>query len=67
MQNPPPGIAVELVDESDLFRWRVLLDGPEGSPYQVCLYSPCVWLSAARAEQRNKASAGSLRTSERFA
>lgn len=34
-ESPPEGIAVQLPDESNLFEWRVFMDGPEGSPYQV--------------------------------
>ncbi|CAG8957664.1 hypothetical protein HYALB_00012122 [Hymenoscyphus albidus] len=31
--NPPAGIHVSLVDESNVHNWNVILDGPEGSPY----------------------------------
>jgi len=31
--NPPEGIAVSLVDESNVHNWNIVLDGPEGSPY----------------------------------
>lgn len=39
VESPPPGITVELADESDLYNWKVYMKGPEGSPYQVrCPY-----------------------------
>ena len=34
--NPPEGIAVKLVDEGNVHNWDIVIDGPEGSPYQVC-------------------------------
>lgn len=34
VESPPPGITVELADESDLYNWKVYMKGPEGSPYQ---------------------------------
>ncbi|KAJ6115574.1 hypothetical protein N7523_005991 [Penicillium sp. IBT 18751x] len=34
VESPPAGISVELVDESNLYEWKVRMDGPEGSPYQ---------------------------------
>ncbi|KIX03228.1 uncharacterized protein Z518_06780 [Rhinocladiella mackenziei CBS 650.93] len=33
MTSPPAGITVELVDESNLFQWKVTMEGPAGSPY----------------------------------
>ena len=33
MNNPPAGISVALVNESDVHRWRVTLSGPPGTPY----------------------------------
>jgi ubiquitin-conjugating enzyme E2 D/E len=33
-ESPPAGISVELVDESNLYEWKVHMEGPEGSPYQ---------------------------------
>ena len=36
MNSPPAGISVSLADESDLFIWKVLMQGPEDSPYSVC-------------------------------
>lgn len=33
--NPPAGCVVEVEDESNLYKWKVLMDGPEGSPYEV--------------------------------
>jgi len=35
MTSPPPGIKVALADESNLFQWKVTMDGPTGSPYAV--------------------------------
>ncbi|KAI5288854.1 hypothetical protein KEM54_004781 [Ascosphaera aggregata] len=32
--NPPAGCIVEVEDESNLHKWKVLMDGPEGSPYE---------------------------------
>ncbi|KAK2761202.1 hypothetical protein FQN54_001723 [Arachnomyces sp. PD_36] len=32
-QSPPEGISVSLADESDLFIWKVHMQGPENSPY----------------------------------
>jgi ubiquitin-conjugating enzyme E2 D/E len=34
METPPTGISVELADESDLYKWKVSMKGPEGTPYQ---------------------------------
>ncbi|OQD76099.1 hypothetical protein PENDEC_c005G03852 [Penicillium decumbens] len=34
VESPPEGISVELVDESNLYEWKVHMEGPEGSPYQ---------------------------------
>ncbi|KAL4870944.1 hypothetical protein BDV12DRAFT_207135 [Aspergillus spectabilis] len=31
--SPPAGITVTLEDESNLYEWKILMDGPEGSPY----------------------------------
>lgn len=36
MESPPEGITIELADESNLYEWKVYMEGPEGSPYQVC-------------------------------
>ena len=36
-ESPPDGITVQLADESNLYNWKVHMDGPEGSPYQVRL------------------------------
>ncbi|KAJ5750228.1 hypothetical protein N7533_007256 [Penicillium manginii] len=33
MESPPAGITVNLVDEANMYEWKVLMDGPEGSPY----------------------------------
>ncbi|EPE36696.1 UBC-like protein [Glarea lozoyensis ATCC 20868] len=32
--NPPEGIAVNLVDEGNVHNWNIVMDGPEGSPYE---------------------------------
>jgi ubiquitin-protein ligase len=34
-QSPPPGISVRLVDESDLLKWEIMMDGPSESVYAV--------------------------------
>ncbi|KAJ6004847.1 hypothetical protein N7540_012646 [Penicillium herquei] len=34
-ESPPEGITVELADESNLYEWKVYMEGPEGSPYEV--------------------------------
>ncbi|TVY65749.1 Ubiquitin-conjugating enzyme E2, partial [Lachnellula suecica] len=31
--TPLPGIQVNLVDESNVHNWNIVMDGPEGSPY----------------------------------
>ncbi|SZF01304.1 unnamed protein product [Blumeria hordei] len=31
--SPPAGIKISLVDESSLLNWKIILTGPEGSPY----------------------------------
>ncbi|KAF9893110.1 hypothetical protein FE257_012521 [Aspergillus nanangensis] len=33
MESPPVGISVELADESNLYAWKVHLEGPENSPF----------------------------------
>ncbi|KAL2863667.1 signal peptidase complex catalytic subunit SEC11 [Aspergillus lucknowensis] len=33
IESPPEGITVELANESNLYEWKVLMDGPDGSPY----------------------------------
>ena len=33
--NPPAGMTIGLVDESNLHNWDITMDGPEGSPYVV--------------------------------
>jgi ubiquitin-protein ligase len=38
MESPPEGITVELANESDFYQWKVYMEGPEGSPYHVCVY-----------------------------
>ncbi|KAL5043792.1 hypothetical protein BDW71DRAFT_216152 [Aspergillus fruticulosus] len=32
-ETPPTGITVELANESNLYEWKVFMDGPERSPY----------------------------------
>lgn len=34
IETPPAGISVQLADESDVYKWKVLMKGPEGTPYQ---------------------------------
>ncbi|QDS75390.1 hypothetical protein FKW77_002784 [Venturia effusa] len=33
MQSPPTGVKVKLIDDNDLHKWEVLMDGPEQSAY----------------------------------
>ncbi|TID25067.1 ubiquitin conjugating enzyme (UbcB) [Venturia nashicola] len=33
MQNPPAGVKVKLIDDNDLHKWEILMDGPEQSAY----------------------------------
>jgi thiol-disulfide isomerase/thioredoxin len=35
LTSPPTGIAVSLADESDIYKWKVVMDGPKDSPYAV--------------------------------
>lgn len=37
--NPPAGMTIALVDESNVHNWDITMDGPEGSPYVVCLFA----------------------------
>lgn len=32
-ESPPEGIMVELADESNVYEWKVIMEGPESSPY----------------------------------
>ncbi|CAI7580197.1 unnamed protein product [Penicillium palitans] len=32
-ESPPEGITVELADESNVYEWKITMEGPEGSPY----------------------------------
>lgn len=32
-KNPPAGMTISLVDESDLHKWIITMDGPKNSPY----------------------------------
>jgi Ubiquitin-conjugating enzyme len=34
--SPPAGITVSLADESDIYKWKVVMEGPADSPYAVC-------------------------------
>ncbi|GAM39309.1 ubiquitin conjugating enzyme [Talaromyces pinophilus] len=34
METPPTGISIQLADESDVYKWKVSMKGPEGTPYQ---------------------------------
>ena len=36
IKSPPNGMTVALIDESDLHKWTITMDGPPGSPYAVC-------------------------------
>ncbi|OQE86276.1 hypothetical protein PENNAL_c0021G04725 [Penicillium nalgiovense] len=38
-ESPPEGISVELADESNVYEWKVIIEGPEGSPYYESPYS----------------------------
>lgn len=31
--NPPAGIKVSLVDDSNVHNWKIIMDGPENTPY----------------------------------
>ena len=33
--NPPAGMTIGLVDESNVHSWEIIMDGPDGSPYAV--------------------------------
>jgi len=33
IKSPPNGMIVALIDESDLHKWTITMDGPPGSPY----------------------------------
>lgn len=39
MQSPPDGIQASLMDESDVYKWQILMNGPENSPYAVSRFS----------------------------
>ncbi|EEH20074.2 hypothetical protein PABG_02333 [Paracoccidioides brasiliensis Pb03] len=34
MESPPAGISVNLANDSDLYNWKVSMQGPEASPYK---------------------------------
>jgi ubiquitin-protein ligase len=38
LATPPPGIKVNLIDESNVHNWNIIMDGPADSPYAVCQY-----------------------------
>jgi Ubiquitin-conjugating enzyme len=33
--SPPAGMSVQLADDNNLYEWKVVMDGPAGSPYAV--------------------------------
>jgi len=33
--SPPTGVTVELKDDNNLHSWKVIMDGPSGTPYMV--------------------------------
>jgi hypothetical protein len=35
LTSPPAGITVALADESDIYKWKVTMEGPVDSPYVV--------------------------------
>ena len=35
--NPPAGMTIALADESNVHNWDITMEGPEKSPYMVCL------------------------------
>jgi ubiquitin-protein ligase len=35
LTSPPTGITVALADESDIYKWKVTMEGPADSPYAV--------------------------------
>jgi len=35
MQSPPTGVKVKLIDDNDLYKWEIQMDGPEQSVYAV--------------------------------
>ena len=35
MTSPPAGVTVALADEANLLQWKVTMEGPTGSPYNV--------------------------------
>jgi hypothetical protein len=44
VESPPAGITVELANESNLYEWKVYMEGPENSPYAVRtpVSTPCL-------------------------
>ncbi|KAF3492267.1 ubiquitin-conjugating enzyme E2 4 [Arthroderma uncinatum] len=34
LDSPPTGVTVALADDSNLYKWNVQMQGPEGSPYE---------------------------------
>ena len=44
--SPPPGMTVTLPDESDVHRWHVVVEGPEGTVYQGGRFGVVVALPA---------------------
>jgi Ubiquitin-conjugating enzyme len=37
LSSPPAGITVSLADESDIHKWKVVMEGPVDSPYAVSI------------------------------
>lgn len=35
--SPPAGTTVELKDDNNLHVWKIVMDGPPGSPFTVCI------------------------------
>ncbi|KAI9840574.1 MAG: hypothetical protein M1830_007930 [Pleopsidium flavum] len=38
-REPPEGVTASLVSESDVYKWRIVLEGPVNSPYAVRNYA----------------------------
>ncbi|KAI9837181.1 MAG: hypothetical protein M1838_004881 [Thelocarpon superellum] len=41
-EHPPEGITASLVDEADIYRWQITMEGPSDSPYAVISTLPLV-------------------------
>lgn len=44
-RSPPAGITVSLADESDIYKWNVVMEGPADSPYAVSVLQAISLLS----------------------